>query len=429
MADNALFSRPVVITLGACITIALALAFWPQFHRVGEKVVIQPSTYSRSAIGYATLYEMLHRLDLPVSRSQLDAQGLGADGVLILAEPDLDVLSRDDYTVQSAPTTLLILPKQRGSVNINNERWVGRVWPLPDSEVKTLLNRFTSGAEIIRVPTPAKWTTSNLKTEPALGKTVQLIRWPAKGATPVIPIIAADNGILVGEIRNSRGRILVLSDPDPLENHGITKPGNATFALALLDWARKNNGRLAFDETIHGLKGARANRTAFNEPVHDLKDAGTSPLALLFRFPFSLLAAELSIAVILLLLATMARFGSQEKAQEAIGFGKTRLIENSAALLGQAGHQAATLRRYLQMVQRETAQALHAPAALDGTELSQWLDHIGQARGMTRKVADIMRHAADTDAGPVTSLFTAAQEIHSWSGEILNGPARRKTPG
>jgi len=424
MADDTLFSRPVVIALGACITIALALSFWLQLHGVGEKTIIQPSTYSRSAIGHAALYEMLHRLDLPVARSQLDAaQGLGADGVLILAEPDLDVFFSDGYTARSAQTTLLILPKRRGSVDMKNASWVGRVWQLPDSQVKTLLNRFTSGAEIIRVPTPAKWTSSNLKAEPALGKTVQLIRWPAKGAKnakdakdapKITPIIADDDGILVGEIRNPRGRILVLSDPDPLENHGITKPGNAAFALALLDSARKNNGRLTFDETIHGFKGA-----------------ATNPLALLFRFPFTLLAIELLIAVILLLLATMARFGPQEKTEEAIGFGKTRLIENSAALLGQAGHQAATLRRYLQIVQRDTAQALHAPAGLDDAALSQWLDHIGQSRGMTRKVADIMRHA-DNDTGrtrAVTSLFAAAQEIHSWSGEILNGPARRKTRG
>jgi len=421
MADDALFSRPVVVALGACITIALALSFWLQLHGVGEKVIIQPSTHSRSAIGHAVLYETLHRLDLPVARSQLDAaQGLGADGVLILAEPDLDVLSKDDYTVRSAETTLLVLPKRRGYVDRNRESWVGSVQALPDWQIETLLNLFTSGAQIVRVSAPVKWTTSNLGAEPEFSTTAQLIRWPAtkagagsKADPKIIPILASDDGILVGEIRNRNRRILVLSDPDPIENHGITRPGNAKFALALLERARKNHGRMVFDETIHGLKGA-----------------GTSPLALLFRFPFSLLAIELLIAMILLLLATMARFGPQERAEAAIGFGKTRLIENSAALLGQAGHQAATLRRYLQMVLRETARTLHVPAGLDDAALVQWLDHIGAARGLALKVTDIVRRAADVGASTgraATSLFVAARKIHEWSGEILNGSARRKT--
>ena len=81
MAESPLFSRRVVTALAACVTIALALSFWLQLRGREEEVVIGPSTYSRSAIGHAGLFETLRRLDQPVGRSRLDAaEGLRRGG-------------------------------------------------------------------------------------------------------------------------------------------------------------------------------------------------------------------------------------------------------------------------------------------------------------------------------------------------------------
>src|SRR5262245_33075089 len=54
------------------------------------------STFSRSAIGHAGIFDVLQRLDIPVIKSSSDSQErLGRGGVLVLAEPNAN-LRKDD---------------------------------------------------------------------------------------------------------------------------------------------------------------------------------------------------------------------------------------------------------------------------------------------------------------------------------------------
>ncbi|MCL2713414.1 MAG: hypothetical protein FWD68_02145 [Alphaproteobacteria bacterium] len=443
MADQTLFSRTTLIVLVACASLALGLSIWFQMQRREETMTtVGPSTFSRSALGHLTFYETLRRLDWSVARSARDvADGPGAGGVLVIAEPDLDLLrrklgrncasgKRDCGRIDVPATVLLVLPKQFGYADWNRPGWVRKVRPIELSDSARVLNFFTSGATLLRGSLPARWTTSTLGVEPEITRDLQLIRKPVNAGTPrretITPIIASDEGILLGEIRDGWRRILVLSDPDPIENHGITRGDNARFAVALAERLRRGDGRLVFDETVHDFRYARSGSPKQKDaPAR----AGDSPLSVLAQFPFSLLAAQCAATMALLLWATMARFGPAEKpGAAAIHYGKTRLIENTAALLGAAGHQASTLRRYLQMVQRETARALHAPGGIDEAAQVAWLDQIGKVRGVRLSLSGIIAQHVRRGASsaPEAALFVTANAIHSWSKEILNGPARGK---
>ena len=183
------------------------------------------------------------------------------------------------------------------------------------------------------------------------------------------PIVATDAGTLVGEIRDGNRRILILSDPDPIENHAIAVEASMrAFVVALLG-ALRRDGRIVFDETVHGLAGAAA-----------------SPLNLLFRFPYIVVTFQLLVALGLLFLAATTRFGAEEPLPPPIGFGKAGLIENSAALLDRAAHRADILRRYLKMMLRETGRRLRAPADLDESALAQWLDRLGATRDCPQRI-------------------------------------------
>jgi hypothetical protein len=408
MAEGRLFSRPVIFALSASMMVALALSFWLQLRGGSEEVIVQPSTYSRSAIGHAALYETLRRLDLPVARSRLGAvEGLGVGGVLVLAEPDISTMIRNFDMGHAAQTLLLVLPKRQGTRDLRRPDWIGDTRLLSPALVRGLLNLFVSRAEVVHVPSPKRWTVNRLGASPALADTVQLVRGGA-----ITPIVATDAGTLVGEIRDGNRRILILSDPDPIENYAIAIDSNAAFVVALLGALRRGDGRIVFDETVHGLAGA-----------------ATSPLNLLFRFPYILVTFQLLVALGLLFLAATTRFGAEEPLPPPIGFGKASLIENSAALLDRAAHRADILRRYLKMMLRETGRRLRAPADLDESALAQWLDPLGATRGLVLNASQIMRRADETPRGSaweLASLAAAARDMHAWNGEISNGTSARK---
>jgi len=407
VAEGGVFSRPMVFALTATMAIALALSIWLQLTVRDDGVTVQPSTYSRSAIGHVVLYETLRRLDLPVARNRLEgAQGLGNRDVLVLAEPNISPFFREvGFALTVQTTVLLVLPKREGSPDPRHPAWIGRANLLPTDRVTALLTYFTGKGEVVREPSPANWSLNRLGSSPTLADQVQLIR-----STRITPIVQDKAGILVGEFRDRNRRIIILSDPDLIENHGVALGENAQFFVGLLNMLRGQGGRVIFDETAHGLTGG-----------------ATSPLRLLFGFPYILIIPQLFVALALLLLATMTRFGVQEMLPPPLRLGKSSLIENGAAMLRRAGRRAEISQRYLQVMLRETGRRLHAPADLREQELALWLDHVATARGIAVKPSTVMREVSQIsgrdDPRALASLASAARALHEFNGALSNGPS------
>lgn len=428
---KAVFSFKAVMLLFASGAILFALSvllhaydYTPESHGAKSR----PGAFSTSAVGHAGMYDILKRLGFPVLRSAGNTLGmLDGRGTLVVAEPSLSLVTAEDgRRLLDVPRLLLVLPKWHGKADEERPAWLESVTPMHLDTVRQTLALVTARGDVTRTDWPAEWEHNRLGIAPSKpdgANVVQLVRPLDTRQTSygLKPVVGNKDGMLVGEIADGDRRIWVLADPDVMANHGIGEGNNAAFMVKLVDTLRFLNNKdagaaIVFDETVHGYREAEG-----------------SFVKLLFRFPFVVVTALLAASGILLLCAGAGRFGSPEKPNPVLDFGKSGLISNSARLLDYAGYHAGTLQRYIVMTVRTTAQALHAPSNLDAIQLAAWLDRIGKARGASVSCTAILHEAArarggggDGNNANVPRLFECARAIHTWKGEILHGSAKSR---
>jgi hypothetical protein len=307
---------PRLLAVWASVSVALlALSLYlmtaPEGGTPGNDVV-STGVFSRSALGHAGLAEILERIGVPVVKSHYGSLGkLGENGVLVIAEPRLGTIEGLSAVegLLAARTVLLVLPKRIGLPSREHPGWIAQSRVVPQPEAQLLLNALDIDAEVARVQGVSAWKQNTFGTDPVIAMPMQLLR-----SKTLQPLVATADGILLAEA--DRGHLWILADPDILENHGLAEPTNAAFAVALLNELRAGEGSVVFDETIHGL----ASRPS-------------SPLRLLFTFPYVLATLQGLLAVAVLLWATMGRFGRAEPVPPQLEAGKLGLIRNAARLL------------------------------------------------------------------------------------------------
>jgi hypothetical protein len=408
MSDAApIFSRKLMLgwIAGAVVIFAVSLYLMGSKDHEGPEAA-GASTYSRSAIGHAGIFDVLQRLDIPVIKSLSNSmEKVGAGGVLVLAEPRASFRQDDLISKLKAERVLLVLPKWVGLPSDRHPGWVREVRARGTSDPSSVVDLVASRMEVVREDGPVLWTTNELDLRPDVVKPTQLMR-----GTGLRPVIAGDKGMLVGELVERNRRVLVLSDPDVIANHGLARQGNAALAVALVKRLRGANGTVVFDETIHGYTAPAEN-----------------PFALLFRFPFVIATVQGLIAVGLLLWATLGRFGAPQSAPPPLSAGRAGLLQNMAKLIEFTGHQQVMIRRYVEETLRHVARQLHAPRALAGDALVAWLKRVGGARGVSVDCASLLQQARELGAAgrrDQASLVRLARETHRWQGEMLDGRTR-----
>lgn len=402
------FSPAVLGFLVAATVAIFALSVLLNAMGPGERTPYEAQTGSPSAIGHLGIYTLLQRLDRPVSRSRVkDAVGPGSKGVLILAEPELKLISsKQDTPLHEAENVLLILPKWRGVPDPFHDGWVSFLSQVPEKVPRDLVRLLDRDA-VIKRAAPRGFTTNRLGETPRVAGDMQTIV-----SKRLQPIIGDADGMLLAEWRSEDDdRVWILADPDPLQNHGLHDPANVRFALKLIDTLRRGEGRIVFDEMVHGVVAPERN-----------------PLQLLFTFPFVIVTIEALVAFVLLLLAFSGRFGGIEEAEPPHRSGKRQLIDNIAELLERAGHAAVVLRRYCSVRLAETGRQLHAPSGLSEAALAAWLDQIAIARGVETSARTVLAEAdVARDTRRLDRLFGAAQRLHVWSRNLLDGSRRRQS--
>ncbi len=408
MSDAPTFSRKLLLgwIAGAVVIFAASM------YLMGAKEHEGPdntgaSTFSRSAIGHAGLFDVLQRLDIPAIKSTSNSlDRLERGGVLVLAEPRASVGADDAMgRLLKAERILLVLPKWAGLRSEQHPGWLREVRQRTVAAALSAVMLVAPRADVVREDGEVKWTTNELGLAPNVVTPTQLIRGPG-----LRPVIAGEQGMLVGELVERNRTILVLSDPDVISNHGLAREGNAALAVALIKRLRGASGTIVFDETIHGYTGPAEN-----------------PFALLFRFPFVIATIQGLVAVALLLWATLARFGAPQSVPPPLSAGRAGLLQNMAKLIEFTGHQQVMVRRYIEETLRHVARQLHAPRALAGDALVAWLKRVGGARGVTVDCGWLMHQARELgEAGrrDQASLVRLARDTHRWQGEMLDGRPR-----
>jgi hypothetical protein len=390
----------VAVLLFAATVYAISGGRLPSARHPG---LVGPSTYSRSAIGYAGLAELLRRRGATTISSQYDVLAkLSPGSVLVVAEPQIQ--SEDLIrALLAAKRILLVLPKWAGRESAGHTGWITEAEPLSALQVQATLALVAGRGDIIRRDEPGNWTVNTLGIEPTIAAPLQLIK-----SERLQPLIASETGVLLGWVPDANRRIWILADPDILENHGLLSGRNAELALAIFDRLRAGDSRIVFDETVHGFTAA----------------APSSPLLLLFRFPFIVATTQAALAIALLLWATMGRFGAPETVPPPLAAGKQGLIRNAARLLESAGDQPVIMQRYVHALIRDVASQLHAPAGMAGAALLDWLNRVGKARGLSDDLAALCREvdviATDKRREPA-SLIARVAEAHRWKQGIVDG--------
>jgi hypothetical protein len=361
------------------------------------------STFSRSAIGYAGIADVLQKLDMPVLKSRSDSLGkVTPGGVMVIAEPLPGARNEDIMrTLLKADTILLILPKWVGRPSETKPGWISEAIPVDRAVAGWALRLVAPKAELTEAAT-ANWTTNAFGTAPNIDAPIRLMH-----GDRLQPIIGGADGMLLGQISDRNRKIWVLSDPDILSNYGLARTGNAALAVAIIERLRGGAGSIVFDETIHGFIAQPAN-----------------PLLLLFRFPFVMATIQGVIAIALLLWATLGRFGTPQPAPVALSAGRQGLLENIAKLVDITGHREVMIKRYVLETLRDVGRQLHAPRGLSTATLIGWLQRVGMARGVATDCGPLIAEAAMLGESRVrnpATLVRLARDIHRWKGEILDG--------
>jgi hypothetical protein len=345
-------------------------------------------------------------LGVTVIRSRRDVVRAAEGSLLIVAEPHLELLPQTTIPhLPDAERILLVLPKW-GVRPSKTEGWISAAQMMPLFVVQRTLRLASDKATLERRGEKILWQQNDVGIDPpSFEREIQLIQ----SEEGIKPLVAAKEGILLGETVKDGKRVWILSDPDMLSNQAFGDDGSKiAFAVALIEMLNEGSRSVVFDETVHGFTSPTASMTR-----------------MLFEFPYNVLALQVAAAALLILWGAMWRFGVPEPAPQRLAAGKEGLVGNVAHLMEFAGHEKLIIRSYMDNTIREAALHLRAPKDFSQSERIQWLQQVGESRGVTRDLRDIITRADRATAAwgqPSISQFsTIAQDMHRWKQEIVDG--------
>lgn len=374
-----------------------------------DRVVTQPSSYSRSALGHAALESLLREAGyrVAVNRSR-QGRGVAAEDLLLVLEPDLGMNTVEDIQrlLAGKRRVLVALPKWRQRLTALSTGvppgWIASAALLSEATVSEVAHGVVGQARIDRPGSEITWT-GRLGPAPEIERP-QLV---ADGA--LRPLLASsDGGVLVGEVPVdvTGSRILVLADPDLIANHGLHRGDNALLAQGLIDQLLTSS-----DATIH-----------FDESLHGFAIVPSLP-RLLLAPPF-LAATLLALATIAVMVWRAAiGFGIDRSGNErtpVFGSGHETLLRNAGRLLAEGDHAVYIADRYGSAMLDEAARRLHVdqrgPHPDDREALRVVLQAIASRRGVRTRLPD---------AGPLRPL-AKARRYFDWMEEMFGGCGRRR---
>lgn len=363
----------------------------------------EATAFSESAVGYGALVDLLRAEGLTVEVSRTgSATRVGPRRPLLVVEPPagseahLGALAAG--CVERGAALIVALPRWRGAPDPDRPTWVDSVRPV-DADVAAMPLRA-----LLDVDDAAEWI-ARPGAPPREG-----YRWPLDGpAVPSLdapqliaggstlePVVESPAGALVAWSEDLQ--LLVIADPDLLNNQGLHRGDNALLVVRLLTEGLEADG-VVIDETIHGYTG------------------GGSLWAELTRLPLVLVLVHLGLLGLVVAWRAGLRIGRTEQPPPRIPPGKGALVENTAQLLVQGGHHAHSLQRYLRANVAAAAAACAVSPGLPPEEQRRILAAIGMSRGVTEPLEALDR---DVASALPRSALEVARRIYRWRREITH---------
>ena len=366
-----------------------------------------PGTRSNAAIGHRAFVDLLEQAGIFVGvRRENVSEQPDSYRMLVLLEPRSDGFAPDELaSLRFARRVLLVLPKWTGAPHPERTDWIDDATPLPTTEVGEVLRRLTPRAMVYR-PTPEpRWTPG------PPGVLPELVRPQLMLGSGLRPIVESDRGMLVAEIERGEQRIWILSDPDVLSNHGLSRGDNAVFAFSLIEAMLPAGQSVLVDESMH-MRGGLV-----DVAPPSLRRALTEP-------PFAPVTVLFLAAVAVLVLAATGRFGAPRAAPRAVALGHAALLDNMARLLASGRHGREILLRYHELARHDVLRRIHAPTGAGEDALAARLDRAGAARGAAVSYS-ALRDKVDASLGrrrtARATVVSLGRDLHRWRGDILDG--------
>jgi hypothetical protein len=417
--DSELFARRTARMLWVLLplTFAITLVFGLIAPSGGEGERYGANTFSMSAVGYHGLTELLQEVGIPVLASQHNsAQRASKDTPLVLLEPlptggtsGVEMLIA---AVRQRPApVIVVLPKWGYQLDFRKSRWVqwvGLYQPSVPSEILGVCRDTSSEpADIVRPQASGgKWF-HLLDLADGVSPSLTSPQLLSPDVTGIKRLLWSEDGVLVGQIK--RNGVLVISDPDLLNNAGLATGDNAILAYHLL--VESFHARaLVFDETLHGFS-----RTP--SMWRNLLDA-------------PLLVVTLHLALVLAAVAWTAsgRFGRPLPPASRVVAGVETLVENTARLISLGGMVSQTLSEYWKATIRRTAQELAVKPAPGPESLverqEQMLVKLAGRRGVTHDLEQLAAEMEKIRIGrrrEPRQALALARRLYYWRKEMVDG--------
>ncbi|ASP34937.1 hypothetical protein [Labrenzia sp. VG12] len=298
-------------------------------------------------------------LVLPLYDSELDKDRVSptTQQELLLQQDEYDLATPIIRRKAQRVPALVILPKWRTGM-----RLTGIAHPIlnieADRTARTLRN-LTGDRQASLVSSRTPFTDFSYRSHDGEGLTARLYDAQMFKSDACTPIIGRQDAMLLASCTlaaaegSSDDRVMVLSDPDLLNNHGLRLGDNALIALDLMR-AEAETGNIVIDYSRDVWL-----RDPYVEPE---RERTWDDLARFFGPPFLALWFGAALVLALFLWRASARYGAVRPESTALGAGKDIAVQARARLLRLSGQDGALAREYATARLAATASALFGPS-------------------------------------------------------------------
>ncbi|WP_299478430.1 hypothetical protein [uncultured Roseibium sp.] len=279
---------------------------------------------------------------------------------LLLQQDEYDLSTDVILTKARRVPTLVVLPKWKSGM-----RLTGLAHPVllnDPKQIERTLNEITGGGtpELVYATTP--FTEFSYQSGDGTRLRANLYAAQMFRSAGCTPLIGSSDAMILGECPlprstdpddGERERVLVLSDPDLLNNHGLRLGDNARIAIDVLS-SNIDEGNIVID-----YSRASWLRDPFQEPV---RERTWADLSRFFGPPFLILWLGGGLLLVLFLWRASLRYGPILRDRASSGAGKALAIEARARLLRLSGQDGALVREYVSARISAVAATLFGPA-------------------------------------------------------------------
>ncbi len=376
-------------------------------------------TFSRSAVGHAALLALLERAEkAPVVARRTPERLTGPTVPLLVLDPPLGAFEPSSASLEGRPRGVIDVVEaalEQGPVVIALPKWVATPGPRGLVREVTPLTNDDLDAATRWLGVELHSTACTAASGTGLGNRARfsvdlphpraMAQHSADGALgPLAPLVVCEGGeMLVASLDvGAPFPLIVISDPDLLNNHGLRRADHAALVLAVLD--HLNADAIVIDETLHGY----ARPSGFWQRVQEL--------------PLALVPLHLAAVAAVLVWAGARRFGPVRPLPPRTARGSVALIERTAALLAATHRGPGLLAAYLRLATERAAAAwsTRAPAlgtgAADAEERAAF-DQLTERRAQGRLEA---LHESVKNGVPEQDVLRVAQNIHAWKESLTH---------